>query len=69
MFATVHAAGSSFLGLFNSCTTFDSTGEARGQGTRRRRKKKRRTHVAIEASRHSERTLATWHRMLREGIT
>eukprot|EP00962_Isochrysis_galbana_P009101 scaffold2529_cov122-Isochrysis_galbana.AAC.17 len=25
MFATVHAAGSSLLGLFNSCTTFDST--------------------------------------------
>eukprot|EP00962_Isochrysis_galbana_P018307 scaffold5291_cov129-Isochrysis_galbana.AAC.6 len=26
MFATVHAAGSSLLGLFTSCTTFDSTG-------------------------------------------
>eukprot|EP00962_Isochrysis_galbana_P025062 scaffold7709_cov101-Isochrysis_galbana.AAC.3 len=26
MFATVHAAGSSLLGLFSSCTTFDSTG-------------------------------------------
>eukprot|EP00962_Isochrysis_galbana_P032184 scaffold10545_cov131-Isochrysis_galbana.AAC.6 len=25
MFATVHAAGSSLLGLFSSCTTFDST--------------------------------------------
>eukprot|EP00962_Isochrysis_galbana_P004163 scaffold1151_cov126-Isochrysis_galbana.AAC.14 len=25
MFATVHAAGSSLLGLFTSCTTFDST--------------------------------------------
>eukprot|EP00962_Isochrysis_galbana_P045052 scaffold17639_cov108-Isochrysis_galbana.AAC.1 len=25
MFATVHAAGSSLLGLFNSCSTFDST--------------------------------------------
>eukprot|EP00962_Isochrysis_galbana_P057770 scaffold30298_cov91-Isochrysis_galbana.AAC.1 len=25
MFATVHAAGSSLLGLFGSCTTFDST--------------------------------------------
>eukprot|EP00962_Isochrysis_galbana_P035833 scaffold12300_cov132-Isochrysis_galbana.AAC.6 len=25
MFATVHAAGSSHLGLFTSCTTFDST--------------------------------------------
>eukprot|EP00962_Isochrysis_galbana_P035766 scaffold12262_cov121-Isochrysis_galbana.AAC.14 len=24
MFATVHAAGSSLLGLFSSCTTFDS---------------------------------------------
>eukprot|EP00962_Isochrysis_galbana_P016729 scaffold4795_cov126-Isochrysis_galbana.AAC.3 len=27
MFATVHAAGSSLLGLFNSCSTFDSTGD------------------------------------------
>eukprot|EP00962_Isochrysis_galbana_P057488 scaffold29871_cov121-Isochrysis_galbana.AAC.3 len=27
VFATVHAAGSSLLGLFSSCTTFDSTGE------------------------------------------
>eukprot|EP00962_Isochrysis_galbana_P030752 scaffold9993_cov101-Isochrysis_galbana.AAC.7 len=27
MFATVHAAGSSLLGLFTSCTTFDSTFE------------------------------------------
>eukprot|EP00962_Isochrysis_galbana_P060697 scaffold35467_cov101-Isochrysis_galbana.AAC.1 len=27
MFATVHAAGSSLLGLFSSCTTFDSTKE------------------------------------------
>eukprot|EP00962_Isochrysis_galbana_P011479 scaffold3221_cov118-Isochrysis_galbana.AAC.1 len=26
MFATVHAAGSSLLGLFSSCSTFDSTG-------------------------------------------
>eukprot|EP00962_Isochrysis_galbana_P006328 scaffold1708_cov117-Isochrysis_galbana.AAC.2 len=26
MFATVHAAGSSLLGLFTSCATFDSTG-------------------------------------------
>eukprot|EP00962_Isochrysis_galbana_P007775 scaffold2109_cov123-Isochrysis_galbana.AAC.7 len=26
MFANVHAAGSSFLGLFTSCATFDSTG-------------------------------------------
>eukprot|EP00962_Isochrysis_galbana_P024518 scaffold7541_cov116-Isochrysis_galbana.AAC.1 len=25
MFATVHAAGSSLLGLYNSCSTFDST--------------------------------------------
>eukprot|EP00962_Isochrysis_galbana_P001102 scaffold282_cov118-Isochrysis_galbana.AAC.5 len=25
MFATVHAAGSSLLGLFTSCATFDST--------------------------------------------
>eukprot|EP00962_Isochrysis_galbana_P011767 scaffold3329_cov120-Isochrysis_galbana.AAC.6 len=25
MFATVHAAGSSLLGLFTSCTTFDPT--------------------------------------------
>eukprot|EP00962_Isochrysis_galbana_P051034 scaffold22384_cov156-Isochrysis_galbana.AAC.1 len=25
MFATVHAAGSSLLGLFTTCTTFDST--------------------------------------------
>eukprot|EP00962_Isochrysis_galbana_P000123 scaffold34_cov124-Isochrysis_galbana.AAC.2 len=25
MFATMHAAGSSLLGLFSSCTTFDST--------------------------------------------
>eukprot|EP00962_Isochrysis_galbana_P004857 scaffold1331_cov119-Isochrysis_galbana.AAC.4 len=25
MFATVHAAGSSLLGLISSCTTFDST--------------------------------------------
>eukprot|EP00962_Isochrysis_galbana_P005882 scaffold1583_cov105-Isochrysis_galbana.AAC.7 len=25
MFATVHAAGSSLLGLFSSCSTFDST--------------------------------------------
>eukprot|EP00962_Isochrysis_galbana_P044668 scaffold17391_cov135-Isochrysis_galbana.AAC.1 len=25
MFATVHAAGSSLLGLFTSCTTFDAT--------------------------------------------
>eukprot|EP00962_Isochrysis_galbana_P040129 scaffold14518_cov141-Isochrysis_galbana.AAC.1 len=25
MFATVHAAGSSLLGLFSSCTTFDAT--------------------------------------------
>eukprot|EP00962_Isochrysis_galbana_P019268 scaffold5610_cov137-Isochrysis_galbana.AAC.12 len=25
MFATVHAAGSSLLGLFTSCSTFDST--------------------------------------------
>eukprot|EP00962_Isochrysis_galbana_P036668 scaffold12705_cov106-Isochrysis_galbana.AAC.1 len=25
MFATVHAAGSSLLGLFSLCTTFDST--------------------------------------------
>eukprot|EP00962_Isochrysis_galbana_P022605 scaffold6760_cov119-Isochrysis_galbana.AAC.10 len=41
-------------------------GEARGQGDDG---KKRRTHVAIAASRHSERTLATWNRMLREGIT
>eukprot|EP00962_Isochrysis_galbana_P028401 scaffold8974_cov124-Isochrysis_galbana.AAC.2 len=30
MFATVHAAGSSLLGLFTSCTTFDST-LSRGQ--------------------------------------
>eukprot|EP00962_Isochrysis_galbana_P032451 scaffold10667_cov132-Isochrysis_galbana.AAC.4 len=28
MFATVHAAGSSLLGLFTSCTTFDSTQHA-----------------------------------------
>eukprot|EP00962_Isochrysis_galbana_P036646 scaffold12691_cov108-Isochrysis_galbana.AAC.16 len=27
MFATVHAAGSSLLGLFTSCATFDSTVE------------------------------------------
>eukprot|EP00962_Isochrysis_galbana_P018946 scaffold5498_cov102-Isochrysis_galbana.AAC.7 len=40
-----------------------------GSRTRGEDGKKRRTHVAIEASRHSERTLATWHRMLREGIT
>eukprot|EP00962_Isochrysis_galbana_P008665 scaffold2419_cov114-Isochrysis_galbana.AAC.2 len=26
MFATVHTAGSSLLGLFSSCKTFDSTG-------------------------------------------
>eukprot|EP00962_Isochrysis_galbana_P055300 scaffold27040_cov112-Isochrysis_galbana.AAC.1 len=29
MFANVHAAGSSLLGLFTSCTTFDSTCEQR----------------------------------------
>eukprot|EP00962_Isochrysis_galbana_P046926 scaffold19010_cov115-Isochrysis_galbana.AAC.1 len=34
MFATVHAAGSSLLGLFTSCTTFDSTG-ARADRARR----------------------------------
>eukprot|EP00962_Isochrysis_galbana_P020904 scaffold6137_cov147-Isochrysis_galbana.AAC.5 len=33
MFATVHAAGSSLLGLFSSCTTFDSTaGSGSGSG-------------------------------------
>eukprot|EP00962_Isochrysis_galbana_P057725 scaffold30229_cov146-Isochrysis_galbana.AAC.2 len=31
MFATVHAAGSSLLGLFTSCTTFDSTKGQRGE--------------------------------------
>eukprot|EP00962_Isochrysis_galbana_P012790 scaffold3627_cov124-Isochrysis_galbana.AAC.3 len=30
MFATVHAAGSSLLGLFTSCATFDSTGGCEG---------------------------------------
>eukprot|EP00962_Isochrysis_galbana_P056185 scaffold28066_cov119-Isochrysis_galbana.AAC.3 len=30
MFATVHAAGSSLLGLFTSCTTFDSTHQRQG---------------------------------------
>eukprot|EP00962_Isochrysis_galbana_P024010 scaffold7327_cov141-Isochrysis_galbana.AAC.6 len=33
MFATVHAAGSSLLGLFSSCTTFDSRFD-RGRGAR-----------------------------------
>eukprot|EP00962_Isochrysis_galbana_P023457 scaffold7099_cov131-Isochrysis_galbana.AAC.1 len=33
MFATVHAAGSSLLGLFTSCTTFDSTSSAAAGST------------------------------------
>eukprot|EP00962_Isochrysis_galbana_P028532 scaffold9021_cov118-Isochrysis_galbana.AAC.13 len=31
MFATVHAAGSSLLGLFTSCATFDSTGSPKSE--------------------------------------
>eukprot|EP00962_Isochrysis_galbana_P014756 scaffold4228_cov135-Isochrysis_galbana.AAC.2 len=33
MFATVHAAGSSLLGLFTSCTTFDSTRACNSQAS------------------------------------
>eukprot|EP00962_Isochrysis_galbana_P006491 scaffold1738_cov129-Isochrysis_galbana.AAC.1 len=35
MFATVHAAGSSLLGLFTSCTTSDSTASSHNHRSKR----------------------------------